>query len=294
MPDISLAVANWAARDDVVFIEYEISGSVAGRPLSWTGIGRFKLRGERAIDAIGRWDNLDLLAQLDPTVRRTPSTSLKDCPRSHRHNPSANAKALRNGSQRRSDVLRIEADLGRREAQRGQSRDGVGLITPPVLRLLGRRPVVAQPVGLDHQAELRPVEVNAKAIQLDLGQRRRQAGASGKRQEKTLESGVGQGEGLSVEQVAQMTAAGPARAPLDRCPQILRVDQVESVSLVDGELELIPADAGGEVDQRPDRIGDGDPIHDGVTRRVEPLLPMDADGRPSAADRAGDDHIDLG
>jgi hypothetical protein len=71
MPDIRLEVANWAARDDVVFIEYELSGSVAGRRLSWTGIGRFKLRGERAIDAIGRWDNLDLLAQLDPSVRRT-------------------------------------------------------------------------------------------------------------------------------------------------------------------------------------------------------------------------------
>lgn len=71
MPDIGLKVANWAARDDVVFIEYELSGSVAGRQLSWTGIGRFKLRGERAIDAIGRWDNLDLLAQLDPSVRRT-------------------------------------------------------------------------------------------------------------------------------------------------------------------------------------------------------------------------------
>ena len=46
-------------------------GTVAGRPLSWVGIGRFKLRGERAIDAIGRWDNLDLLAQLDGTTRRT-------------------------------------------------------------------------------------------------------------------------------------------------------------------------------------------------------------------------------
>jgi hypothetical protein len=66
-----LEVANWAARDDVVFIEYEIAGSVAGRRLRWTGIGRFKLRGERAVDAIGRWDNLDLLAQLDPSVRRT-------------------------------------------------------------------------------------------------------------------------------------------------------------------------------------------------------------------------------
>jgi hypothetical protein len=29
------------------------------------------LRGERAIDAIGRWDNLDLLAQLDSSVRPT-------------------------------------------------------------------------------------------------------------------------------------------------------------------------------------------------------------------------------
>lgn len=71
IPDIGLEVRSWAANDDVVFIEYELSGSVAGRPLSWVGIGRFELRGERAIDAIGRWDNLDLLAQLDPSVRRT-------------------------------------------------------------------------------------------------------------------------------------------------------------------------------------------------------------------------------
>ncbi len=68
MPDISLSVANWAANDDVVFIEYEISGTLAGQSLNWTGIGRFKLRDERAIDAIGRWDNLELLAQIDPTV----------------------------------------------------------------------------------------------------------------------------------------------------------------------------------------------------------------------------------
>ena len=71
MPDISLEVANWAANNDVVFVEYEVSGTLAGRPLSWTGIGRFKLRGGRMIDAIGRWDNLELLAQIDPTVRTT-------------------------------------------------------------------------------------------------------------------------------------------------------------------------------------------------------------------------------
>lgn len=71
MPDARAEVANWATRDDVVFVEYAISGTVAGRPLEWTGIGRFKVRDGLIVDAIGRWDNLDLLAQLDGSVRRT-------------------------------------------------------------------------------------------------------------------------------------------------------------------------------------------------------------------------------
>jgi hypothetical protein len=71
MPDARLRIANWAARGDIVFVEYEVTATVAGRPLAWTGIGRFRLRGDRVIDAIGRWDNLDLLAQLDGTTRRT-------------------------------------------------------------------------------------------------------------------------------------------------------------------------------------------------------------------------------
>jgi hypothetical protein len=71
IPDISLEVANWAADGDLVFVEYEMSGTLAGRPLRWTGIGRFKLRGERAIDVIGRWDNLELLSQIDPSVSAT-------------------------------------------------------------------------------------------------------------------------------------------------------------------------------------------------------------------------------
>lgn len=71
MPDIGLEVVSWAADGDVVFVEYRMSATLAGRSLSWTGIGRFKLRGERAIDAIGRWDNLELLAQIDPTVSAT-------------------------------------------------------------------------------------------------------------------------------------------------------------------------------------------------------------------------------
>lgn len=71
MPDISLRVANWAANGDVVFVEYEITGTLADQRLTWTGIGRFKLEGDRAIDAIGRWDNLELLSQIDPTISPT-------------------------------------------------------------------------------------------------------------------------------------------------------------------------------------------------------------------------------
>ena len=71
MPDIRLEVTNWAARGDVVFVEYEMRGTLAGKPLHWTGIGRFKLRGDRAIDAIGRWDNLELLAKIDPRISVT-------------------------------------------------------------------------------------------------------------------------------------------------------------------------------------------------------------------------------
>jgi hypothetical protein len=48
-----------------------MSATLAGRSLRWTGIGRFRLRGERAVDAIGRWDNLELLAQIDPAVSTT-------------------------------------------------------------------------------------------------------------------------------------------------------------------------------------------------------------------------------
>lgn len=66
MPDISLEVRNWAARDEVIFVEHEISVTLADRPLSWGGIGRFTLQGERVIDVIGRWDTRELQAAIDP------------------------------------------------------------------------------------------------------------------------------------------------------------------------------------------------------------------------------------
>jgi SnoaL-like domain len=56
LPDISLAVRNFAARENVIFVEYAMEATVNGERVAWDGIGRFKLRDGRVIDAIGRWD----------------------------------------------------------------------------------------------------------------------------------------------------------------------------------------------------------------------------------------------
>ncbi len=47
------------------------SGTLAGRRLEWEGIGRFTFEGERVVDVVGRWDNLELLAAIDPVIERT-------------------------------------------------------------------------------------------------------------------------------------------------------------------------------------------------------------------------------
>jgi hypothetical protein len=65
MPDISLETRNWAARGDNVFVEYAMEATVNGERLAWDGIGRFKLRDGRVIDAIGRWDTAAIQTGLE-------------------------------------------------------------------------------------------------------------------------------------------------------------------------------------------------------------------------------------
>lgn len=72
-------------------------------------------------------------------------------------------------------------DLVVGEPQRRQASRRVGLIATPVARLLGGRAVVAQPVGLDDQAEVRPEEVDSEVVEVSLRQRRGQTGAPGDR-----------------------------------------------------------------------------------------------------------------
>ncbi len=64
MPDISLEARNWAGRGDVIFVEYAMVATVNDERIAWDGIGRFKLRDGRVIDAIGRWDPAPIQAAL--------------------------------------------------------------------------------------------------------------------------------------------------------------------------------------------------------------------------------------
>ena len=97
-------------------------------------------------------------------------------------------------------MRRFVPDLGVSEAQDGQARGGEPLVAEAISRLGGGGAVIAQPVGLDHQPEVRPDEVHAKAVDPLLGERRPESGAPHQWQEAPLELGVREREGRPVKQ----------------------------------------------------------------------------------------------
>ena len=82
------------------------------------------------------------------------------------------------------DVRFVERHLGVREPQRCKACGRVGLVADAIGDL---RTVVAQPVGLDDQPELRPVEVDLEAVHVNAGLREGQARFARERQEAALE-----------------------------------------------------------------------------------------------------------
>ena len=84
-------------------------------------------------------------------------------------------------------MIRLISDQGAREPQRGQPGRSVNLIADAVSRLLRGRAVIAQPIGLDHEPEAWPVEVDFEPVHETscLGQGK--AGASNERQKAPLE-----------------------------------------------------------------------------------------------------------
>jgi len=56
LPDLRIGVIRWAPTGDAVMIEWRATATLAGRPLSWTGVDRFNIRGERMYEGQVYWD----------------------------------------------------------------------------------------------------------------------------------------------------------------------------------------------------------------------------------------------
>ena len=72
-------------------------------------------------------------------------------------NATGSFEAARDGFESRPYVLRLEPDLGVREAERRQARRDVRLVAPPIARLLRRRAVISEAIRLHDQVKFGPV-----------------------------------------------------------------------------------------------------------------------------------------
>jgi ketosteroid isomerase-like protein len=61
IPDLKATVHRWAAQDDVVFIEFTLSGEFGGRPLSWPAVDRFTVRDGLGAERVSYFDGGKLL-----------------------------------------------------------------------------------------------------------------------------------------------------------------------------------------------------------------------------------------
>lgn len=64
IPDVTLEILHWAERDEHIFIEWEMKGTVRGKKVAWRGINRNLLRGPKSIEAVSYWDRQSLFDQV--------------------------------------------------------------------------------------------------------------------------------------------------------------------------------------------------------------------------------------
>jgi hypothetical protein len=71
-PDITLAPRRWASRGRELFIEWTITVTPpnAEEQVSWDGVDRFTLDGDRAIEGIAYFDTWPIWARMNPTLER--------------------------------------------------------------------------------------------------------------------------------------------------------------------------------------------------------------------------------
>jgi ketosteroid isomerase-like protein len=64
IPDLHAKVHRWAARDEVLFIEFTLIGTYGGRELSWPAVDRFLMRDGLAAERISYFDPVPIGAAL--------------------------------------------------------------------------------------------------------------------------------------------------------------------------------------------------------------------------------------
>jgi ketosteroid isomerase-like protein len=64
IPDLHVVVHRWAAREETVFIEFELVGTFGGRELRWPAIDRFLLRDDLGAERISYFDSTPLFIRI--------------------------------------------------------------------------------------------------------------------------------------------------------------------------------------------------------------------------------------
>jgi ketosteroid isomerase-like protein len=64
LPDLRIEVERWAPTGDAVLVEWRATATVAGQALSWTGVDRFCVRGDRMYEANVYWDTRGLTERI--------------------------------------------------------------------------------------------------------------------------------------------------------------------------------------------------------------------------------------
>jgi hypothetical protein len=73
LPDAHATVERWAARDDTLFIELTMSGTLGGAPVSFRACDRITLRGGVAVERESYTDPIPLLAKVARRPRAWPA-----------------------------------------------------------------------------------------------------------------------------------------------------------------------------------------------------------------------------
>jgi hypothetical protein len=183
------------------------------------------------------------------------------------------------------DVLGAMEDVGVGEAQGAEACTQVRVVAPDVRGLRRGGAMVAQAVGLDHEAVLGPEEIDAVAAEAPLALGQGQAGGTDDLAELALQRALRATVRLGVEQGAQPGDTWALGVAAQGGPQCVRLRQAEPVGLVHRLFDFVRRQFGGEVDEDRDRIGEGDSPD--IARRPEVDSAMQADLAPPAEGSAG-------